>query len=51
LQPDAIPEALATSHSRAGFDGFAKRASTTAEDMLVERVRTGTLKKRFPTLA
>lgn len=51
LRPDAIPEALATSHSRKAFSGYAERAGTTVEAMLAERARTGTLLKRFPTLA
>jgi NAD(P)-dependent dehydrogenase (short-subunit alcohol dehydrogenase family) len=51
LRPDAIPEALATSHSREVFAGFAARAGTTVEAMLAERARTGTLLQRFPTLA
>jgi 3-oxoacyl-[acyl-carrier protein] reductase len=51
LRPDAIPEALATSHAREVFSGFAERTGTTVEAMLAERARTGTLLKRFPTLA
>jgi 3-oxoacyl-[acyl-carrier protein] reductase len=51
LRPDAIPEALATSHAREVFSGFAERAGSTVEDMLAERARSGTLLKRFPTLA
>jgi NAD(P)-dependent dehydrogenase (short-subunit alcohol dehydrogenase family) len=51
LRPDAIPEAVATSHAREVFSGFAERAGTTVEAMLAERARTGTLLKRFPTLA
>jgi 3-oxoacyl-[acyl-carrier protein] reductase len=51
LRPDAIPEAVATSHAREVFSGFAERAGTTVENMLAERARTGTLLKRFPTLA
>ncbi|MGH8247355.1 MAG: SDR family NAD(P)-dependent oxidoreductase [Gammaproteobacteria bacterium] len=50
LRPDAIPEAVATSHAREVFSGFAKRAGITVEEMLAERARTGTLLKRFPTL-
>ena len=50
LRPDAIPEALATSHAREVFRG-AERAGTTVEAMLAERARSGTLLKRFPTLA
>jgi NAD(P)-dependent dehydrogenase (short-subunit alcohol dehydrogenase family) len=51
LRPDAIPEALASSHAREVFSGFAKRAGVSVEAMLAERARTGTLLKRFPTLA
>ncbi|MBI3527495.1 MAG: SDR family oxidoreductase [Betaproteobacteria bacterium] len=51
LRPDAIPEAVATSHAREVFSGFAQRAGTTVEAMLAERARTGTLLGRFPTLA
>jgi NAD(P)-dependent dehydrogenase (short-subunit alcohol dehydrogenase family) len=51
LRPDAIPEALAISHSREVFEGFAQRAGTTIEAMLAERARTGTLLGRFPRLA
>jgi len=50
LRPDAIPEALATSHAREVFGGFANRAGTTVEAMLAERAVSGTLLKRFPTL-
>jgi NAD(P)-dependent dehydrogenase (short-subunit alcohol dehydrogenase family) len=51
LRPDAIPEAVVTSHARDVFDGFARRAGTTVDAMLAERARSGTLLKRFPTLA
>lgn len=51
LRPDAIPEALGTSHARRVFEGFAKRAGTTVDRMVAERARTGTLLGRFPTLA
>lgn len=51
LRLDAIPEALAISHSREVFDGFAARAGTTVEAMLAQRARAGTLLQRFPTLA
>ena len=51
LRPDAIPEALSTSHAREVFRGFAERADTTIEAILAERARTGTLLGRFPTLA
>jgi NAD(P)-dependent dehydrogenase (short-subunit alcohol dehydrogenase family) len=51
LRPDVIPEALSLSHSRKVFEGVAERAGTTVEAMLAERARTGTLLKRFPTLA
>lgn len=51
LRPDAIPEALPTSHSREVFNGFARRAGVTVEAMLGDRARSGTLLRRFPTLA
>ena len=51
LRPDAIPEALDRSHAREVFQGFVDRAGTTVEAMLAERARTGTLLRRFPTLA
>ncbi len=51
LRPDAIPEAVSTSHTREVFSGLAKQAGTTVEDMLAEHARTGTLLKRLPTLA
>ncbi len=51
LRPHAIPEAVATSHTRAVFSGFAERGGTTIEAMLAEVARTGTLLKRLPTLA
>ncbi len=51
LRPDAISEAVAASHARTVFNGFAERAGVTVEAMLAERARTGTLLGRFPTLA
>jgi len=51
LRPDAIPEALATSHSRETFKGYEERAGRPVEELLAERARTGTLLGRFPTLA
>jgi 3-oxoacyl-[acyl-carrier protein] reductase len=51
LRPDAIPEALATSHARRVFKGFAQRTGKKVEQMLDERARAGTLLQRFPTLA
>ena len=51
LRPDAIPQALPTSHARQVFQGFAERAGMSIEDMLAKRAATGTLLKRFPTLA
>jgi 3-oxoacyl-[acyl-carrier protein] reductase len=50
IRPHAIPEALATSHSRAVFEPGAKLAGTTVEAMLEESARTGTLLGRLPTL-
>ncbi len=51
LRPHAIPEAVATSHAKKVFQGFADRAGTTVETMLSEAMRSGTLLKRLPTLA
>lgn len=51
LRPDAIPEALPISHARDVFEGYAKRAGISVEAMLAGRAETGTLLKRFPTLA
>lgn len=50
LRPHAIPEAVATSHVRELFSGFAQRADTTVEDWLAEHARTARL-GRLPTLA
>jgi 3-oxoacyl-[acyl-carrier protein] reductase len=50
LRPDAIPEALARSHSRDVFREPARRAGLTIEAML-EQAKTATLLKRMPTLA
>jgi 3-oxoacyl-[acyl-carrier protein] reductase len=50
LRPDAIPEAVPTSHAREVFAGFAERTGMRIEDLLAERARTGTLLRRFPTL-
>jgi len=43
LRPDAIPEAVITSHTRGVFGGFADRAGATVEGMLAERARTGAI--------
>lgn len=51
LRPDAIPEALPISYARAVFEGYAKRAGVSVDEMLAGRAETGTLLKRFPTLA
>lgn len=51
LRSDAIPEALPFSHAKAVFQGYAAKAGVTVEGMLEDRARTGTLLKRFPTLA
>lgn len=50
LRPHAIPEAVATSHVRELFNGFAQRAGTTVEDWLAGSARTAKL-GRLPTLA
>jgi NAD(P)-dependent dehydrogenase (short-subunit alcohol dehydrogenase family) len=51
LRPDAIPDAVATSHTREVFSGIAERAGTTIDGLLAERARSATLLKRLPTLA
>jgi 3-oxoacyl-[acyl-carrier protein] reductase len=51
LRSHAIPESLATSYARVVFDRVAERQGTTAEEMLAEAARNGTLLKRLPTLA
>lgn len=51
LRPNAIPEAMATSHVRDVFGGVAARAGTTVEAMLADWARTVPLLKRLPTLA
>ncbi|HEV7317239.1 MAG TPA: SDR family oxidoreductase [Ensifer sp.] len=50
LRPDAIPEALPTSHARGVFEGFARRFDTTVEAILESRAASGTLLGRFPKL-
>jgi 3-oxoacyl-[acyl-carrier protein] reductase len=50
LRPHAIPEAVATSHVRDLFNGFAERTGTTVEDWLAEHAHTARL-GRLPTLA
>jgi NAD(P)-dependent dehydrogenase (short-subunit alcohol dehydrogenase family) len=51
LRPDAIPEALPASHARAAFEGYARRAGISVEEMLAARAAGATLLKRLPTLA
>lgn len=51
LRPHAIPEAVATSHTREPFSGHAARAGSTVEDWLAGLARNATLLKRLPTLA
>ncbi|MES2068815.1 MAG: SDR family oxidoreductase [Pseudomonadota bacterium] len=51
LCSDAIPEAVATSHTRAVFSGIAERVGMSVETMLAERAHGATLLKRLPTLA
>lgn len=51
LRPDAIPESLAASHVRGAFEGFARRAGISVDDMLAARAASGPLLRRFPTLA
>jgi 3-oxoacyl-[acyl-carrier protein] reductase len=50
LRSEAIPEAVATSHSREVFGDVAQKAGTTIEAMLAERANSATLLGRFPTL-
>jgi 3-oxoacyl-[acyl-carrier protein] reductase len=50
LRPHAIPEAVATSHTRQLFEGMAGLSGLTTEDWLSELART-TLLGRLPTLA
>lgn len=50
LRPDALPEAVNTSHTRELFRDFADRSGTTVESMLAERARNIALLKRSPTL-
>jgi NAD(P)-dependent dehydrogenase (short-subunit alcohol dehydrogenase family) len=51
LRPDAIPEALPTSHAKTVFQRFASQAGVSVETMVAERARTIALLKRAPTLA
>jgi 3-oxoacyl-[acyl-carrier protein] reductase len=48
--PDAIPEALARSHTREVFGRVAAAAGTTPEALLAERARLAPLTGRLPTL-
>jgi len=50
LRPHAIPEAVATSHTRQLFNGMAGLSGLTTEAWLSELART-TLLGRLPTLA
>lgn len=50
LRADAIAEALPVSHARMVFEGFARRAGTTVEEMFNMRARQGALLQRPPTL-
>ena len=51
LRPDAIPDAVALSHSGEVFEGFAKRVGIPVAEMLAEHGRTRTLLGRLPHLA
>jgi len=51
LRPDAIPQAMQTSHVGAAFEGFASRAGISVDEMLAARAASGPLLRRFPTLA
>jgi NAD(P)-dependent dehydrogenase (short-subunit alcohol dehydrogenase family) len=50
LRPDAVPEALSTSHTGQVFRRVAERTGTTVEGMLARRAEAETLLKRLPTL-
>ena len=50
LRPDAIPDAVALSHSGEVFEGFAKRAGISVHEMLAEHGRKSTLLGRLPRL-
>jgi NAD(P)-dependent dehydrogenase (short-subunit alcohol dehydrogenase family) len=51
LRPDAIPDAVALSHSHEVFEGFARRLGISVADMLAEHGRTHTLLGRLPRLS
>jgi NAD(P)-dependent dehydrogenase (short-subunit alcohol dehydrogenase family) len=50
LRPDAIPDAVKSSHANEVFEGVAARAGTTVEAMLAEHGRDHTLLGRLPRL-
>jgi NAD(P)-dependent dehydrogenase (short-subunit alcohol dehydrogenase family) len=51
LRPDAIPDAVALSHSNEVFEGVSKRVGIPVLEMLAEHARTATLLGRLPRLA
>src|SRR5690606_21118426 len=51
LRPDAIPDAVAVSHTREVFEGMAQRMGMPVEALLEGRAQHATLLKRLPTLA
>jgi 3-oxoacyl-[acyl-carrier protein] reductase len=51
LRPDAIPEAVALSHSNEVFEGVSKRVGIPVAEMLAEHGRTNTLLGRLPHLS
>jgi len=51
LRPDAIPDAIALSHSNEAFEGFARGLGIPVSEMLAEHGRTKTLLGRLPRLA
>ena len=51
LKPDAIPEALARSHSRAIFEPIAAEHGLTPEQMLAAHAERNALLRRLPTLS
>jgi 3-oxoacyl-[acyl-carrier protein] reductase len=51
LRPDAIPDAVALSHSGEVFEGFSKRLGIPVAEMLAEHGRKDTLLGRLPRLS
>ena len=51
IRSDAIPEAVPVSHSRAAFEGMARKMGISVEELLQARADCATLLGRLPTLA